>query len=204
MADWIKWCNENQGYVTALLTLVLALLTLIYVVTTIVIASLSRKSLKLLVDSEIRRTRPQVIFNVFTENRIAFASIKNYGLTPATDISVAIKPNLSRAFDEDDDESALTSQTISFLPPNFEVKDSLGGSIAFYQKYQNPVFSGEVGYKDTEGNSYKEQFHIDLNPLRKRLYTSETPVSKSLEKISGDVTELKEVFQKWIESSNES
>jgi len=130
--DWITWSNNNQGFVTAMLTLALVLLTLIYVITTVIIALLNLKttktgerSLNLFTESEKNRIRPYVIFNIFTENQAAYATLKNYGLTVATSIKISVNPKLTRVFVEDDEESAITAQNTSFLPPDYESSSRL-------------------------------------------------------------------------------
>jgi len=78
------------------------------------------------------------------------------------------------------------------LPPDYEIKDSLGSSTDFYRHYPNTIFNGEIFYKDTQGNEFKEVFSISLNSMKKRLYKRETSVSESLEKMTGEIKQVNE------------
>lgn len=184
MESWVKWCNENEGFVTAILTLLIALLTLIYVIVTIVIACFNKrlaktsvKNLELISTLEKQRTRPYIIFNIFAvygESRIVVTQIKNYGLTAAYNVNVEIAPNLSIVGVEDRVNDEISNTIIKFVPPNYEIMNHLGNSADFRAKYENTVFKGQVKYEDISKTKYEEKFEINLLDLMRVTTRTET------------------------------
>jgi hypothetical protein len=86
----VDWLNQNQGFA-------IALLTLVYVVTTVIIAIimarsnyLASKNIRLSIEFEKSRSRPNVIFDIVIENRTVHAVLKNIGQSPAKHISVSV------------------------------------------------------------------------------------------------------------------
>jgi hypothetical protein len=204
----VEWLNQNQGFIMALLTFGNVLITvfLAYIawktskisIEAKEISSqakeISEKHLKLMADLEKQRSRPYVLFNLYNESGKTFATIKNYGLTSANDIRIFVEPKLTRA--SLGDESILTSQTSFFLPPNFEIKDNMGLSPDFYQNFEEAKFSGKVNYKDSFGNEYENDFYIDLDVLRRRIFTKEVSTKEIVE-------ELNQINQNLINFLNE-
>jgi hypothetical protein len=192
----VKWFNDNQGFV-------MALLTLVYVVTTVAIAlltlratNLSRKHLETAINLEKNRLRPYVIFNISssTITRNTFASIKNLGLTAAYNIKVSITPKLNHSF-ADEMECALTASNILFLPPSEEMIDVLGVSADFHQQNPEPIFHGKVEYEDIEKNKYTEPLQIDLDFLRHRIYSGAKTVEGELEKLNKTLVTISEQLE---------
>lgn len=208
----IEWLNQNQGFV-------MALLTLVYVCATIFLAFLTLKTkqigedareisreakeisnkaleisenhLKLIADLEKQRVRPYVLFNLYNDDGKTFATVKNYGLTSASDVKISIEPKLVNT--SSDDESILASQTIFFMPPSFEIKDNIGLSHVFYQNFEQAKFRGKVNYKDAFGNGYENNFYIDLDILRRRIYTKEIfgkEIVEELKQINENISNL--------------
>ena len=144
----------------------------------------SEKHLKLIADLESQRVRPYVLFNLYNDLGTTYATVKNYGLTSANDIKISAEPELLRVV-IDENESILTSQTIYFLPPNFEIKDTLGLSADFYQKHKPAQFKGKVSYKDSFFNEYENEFYIDLEILKRRSFTKEVSSKEIVEELKG-------------------
>lgn len=148
----------------------------------------SEKHLKLIADLEKERVRPYVLFSIYFENGKTYASVKNYGLTAAFNTKISIKPILTRAFSSSDEaenkNSIITSQEITYLPPNYEFRDFLGTSFTFFEEYKRAIFEGEVNFKNSEDVEFKENFQINLDNLKNAIPSDETPISASLEKTS--------------------
>lgn len=198
-SEIVKCLNDNQGTV-------MAVLTLVYVLTTIVIAALSLKATRLsqrnidtLVLLEKNRLRPYVIFNISssTTTRTTHALLTNVGLTSAHDIKVSTEPLLNGVINEEERESALTTQKISLLPPGEHLVDVLGPSPSFHQRYPEPLFKGSVEYKDAEGIGYKENFQIDLTFLKKRLYVGESTTEDELNEMNATLKKI----AAWVEAN---
>jgi hypothetical protein len=191
----VEWLNQNQGFITAFLTFVNVFITvfLAYIAwktSKISIEAkeisnqakeISEKHLKLVADLEKQRSRPYVLFNLYNENGRTFATVKNYGLTSANDVKISVEPKLIRASSHG--ESILTSQTIFFLPPNFEIKDNVGTTSDFYQNFEEAKFSGKVNYKDSFGNEYENDFYIDLDAFKRRIFTKDVSTKEIVEEL---------------------
>jgi hypothetical protein len=173
LADWL---NRNQGAV-------MTVLTFFYVIATILLVWLSRKSLKTATELEKNRLRPYVLFNISssTVTKTTYASIKNLGVTAAYNVKVSIQPELQHMYDT---VSPLTGRDILFLPPGEEITDALDVSHVFHQKYPDPLFEGAVEYENLGGDKFREPFRIDLTFLKKRLYTREVTVIDELKQIN--------------------
>ncbi len=78
----IDWLNANSGFV-------MALLTLVYVVATIVLAGLQRKTLEEVKRDREEREKPNVQLQVrVTPSGLIMFGIANYGTSPARSISI--------------------------------------------------------------------------------------------------------------------
>lgn len=199
----IEWLNQNQGFVMALLTFgsfITAVFLAYIALRTVKISGeakeiskdakeisnkaleISEKHLKLVADLENQRSRPYVLFNLYNDTGKTYATVKNYGLTSANDIKISVEPKLLRA-SIDESESILTSQTIYFLPPDFEIKDTLGLSSDFYQKHEEAKFKVKISYKDSFANEFENDFYIDLEILKRRSYTKEVSAKEIVEEL---------------------
>lgn len=216
MAEWAT-------VVTAFLTLIYVGATIVYVIFTFRIASATKKAsevseeavkisqkateissrqLEKVAELEENRVRPYVLFNIVSDERhITLASLKNYGLTAAYEVKVKITPDLHRAFGRENDPSIVTSESFSFLPPNFDIDDSLGGSPEFYQRYKEPTFEGTVSYKDSKGNDYEESFRINLKSTSKRLWVSEREIWKCFEDLNKNLDKMNSSIEKIVKQS---
>ncbi len=123
----ISWLNDNQGAV-------MAILTLVYVVATIVLAGLQRRTLtEIRIDRELReKPDVQLTVRITPEGLIMFA-LKNYGGSPAKDISV----DFSRSF-------------VSALPPEVQERlDKLGTARLYLVPGQEWLF-GAMGTRGVD------------------------------------------------------
>ncbi len=168
----IEWLNQNQGFI-------MAILTFVYVIATIFLAyiawktskisgeakeisedaklissravEISRKQLKKVTELEENRVRPYVLFNIFSdENSRTYSHIKNYGLTAAFNVRVSIVPELKIYGTEELD--ILSSNLITMLPPDFELKNVVDATYEFHQVYPQSKFEGFVEYENSETN----------------------------------------------------
>lgn len=186
---FVKWLNQNQGFVMMILTFVYVAATIFIVGLSIKTSRLAQKNLDVVVQFEKSRLRPYVLFNISSSivNRYTYASIKNRGLSAAYNIRISIQPPLAHHYDG---QSPLTHRDILFLPPDEEITDAIDSSPAFHEKYPEPVFAGTVEYADLEGNKYKEAFRIDLTFLKKRIYVREPSVGNELKHLNETLTAI--------------
>ncbi|MFH0777234.1 MAG: hypothetical protein V2A71_01255 [Candidatus Eisenbacteria bacterium] len=110
----VRWCNDNSGFV-------IAVLTLVYVVCTVILSNSAKRANALAADNlsqalelERRRTRPRIIFNLENRERFIHAVLRNFGLDPAFDVSVTIRPRLEHvAGNLKGKESSLTNANLN-------------------------------------------------------------------------------------------
>lgn len=184
MANLINWCNVNQGFVFAVLTLA-------YVIATFVMVRKMHRSNRLLLDLEKERSRPAVVFNILWDNYTIYASMKNIGLTPAYDIAVTCSPTLRSLTDgRESAEIALTTRPVTFLAPQQAITDIVDYDQRFEENYPNPIFAGYVYYKDMGGREYRETFRIDLTVMREVNPANTGDVATELHRIRNSIDRL--------------
>lgn len=188
----VKWLNDNQGFVMAMLTLVYVLTTGGIVVLMLRANKISQQNLDTAIQLDRNRSRPYVLFNITSStSHHIYATVKNLGLTAAYNVHVSINPKLEYISQgQEKRESALTSQKISFLPPNEEVTDLIDTTEAFYQSYSAPIFEGSITYEDSTALKYKEHFRINLTYRMKRSFVREREVIDELRDLNQILAEL--------------
>jgi hypothetical protein len=188
----VQILNENQGAV-------MAVLTAIYVVATLVLVGLSKRqaqtnqqTLDFLAQVERSRKRPYVIFEIVYTDLVAYASIRNTGISPALDVRISVTPRLQ--WDKDSEEIAFIKTGLAFLAPNREVSEPLGVLENMNEMYPEFRFAGIIRYRDSEGKSYEEPFAIDLNYIKTAGVISPKTVADELQGISKSLEQIKEVL----------
>lgn len=196
----VNWLNQNQGFVIATLTLVYVATTILIALMTLKAVKVSEKNFDLAIQLEKNRIRPYVLFNLSSSiaQRNTYASVKNLGLTAAYNIRISINPKLEHHYDV---ESPLTSRLILFLPPSEEITDVIDSSPAFHQKYPESVFEGVVEYEDSQANEFKAPFRIDLTFLKKRIYVREPTTAGELKQLNETVAAIAKQLKN-LERSN--
>jgi hypothetical protein len=180
----IDWLNTNEGFVLGVLTFVYVMATIILVAAGLWQTHLTRLALKKSDESESRRYRPYVIFDMYSENVAVYASIKNIGASPALNVNLQVSPELQRDLAGEDQICPLQGNSVSFLAPKREIRDICGFGQVFNEKYPKQIFTGRVAYQDSDGNEYSEEFHIDLRAQRLTTYVAKKEPARELEKIA--------------------
>lgn len=103
----IDYLNQNQGAVMAALTLIYVAATIILVFFALKQAKFAQQSLDQFRQAERNRYRPYVIFDVIWEEGVAYAAIKNSGISPALDVAVSVEPRLEWADDKKGDRKSV-------------------------------------------------------------------------------------------------
>jgi hypothetical protein len=195
MSAILKYLNENQGAVLAVLTALSVLTTLAVVWVMMRANKLTAKSLERALGFERRRSRPYVVFNIVTSGQgYTYASLKNVGLTSAYYIRVSIEPKVIYQENGEDKDLALTSHPLPFLPPGEEVTDLIDDSAVFLERYRKThSFKGFVEYQDSPESDavrYKEELLIDLSLKRKRSLLPEQSLAAELKEVNLTLTEI--------------
>ena len=180
----IDWLNSNEGFVLGILTFVYVIATIVLVATGLRQTYLTRLALKRSDESEQRRYRPYVIFDMYSENIAVYASLKNIGASPALNIHLQVEPELRQEIRGEECPCPLLGNSISFLAPNREVRDACGFGEVFNQQFPEQIFRGTVSYSDSNGNHYNEKFHLDLKAQRSTSYVAKKEPARELEKIA--------------------
>lgn len=174
MQQLIEWCNSNQGFAVILLTAV-------YVIATIVMVwhmgrsnRLASKELAEVAELERRRTRPYLVFDLESHRKFVYAVLRNIGQTSAYKVSIQVNPVLEHSDKAASRPLSLVSSTIQMVAPGREFRDLVDFGPKFYKRYKEPRFQGSVNYQDTQGETFDEEFDIDMSFAAKLLYV-ETP-----------------------------
>jgi hypothetical protein len=191
----LKFLNDNQGAVMTFLTALYVITTLGVVWLMMKANKLARKSFEKAIESERRRSRPYVVFNIITStNHDTYAAIKNYGLNSAFYIKVSIEPKLIYNEGIGDTGVALTSQKIPFLPPGEEITELIDQSATFFERYKGrQSFQGSIEYQDSPESDavcYKEEFLIDLSFRKKRSLLPEKLLADEVRELNETLTVL--------------
>ena len=194
----MKWCNENQGFV-------MALLTLVYVIATIFMAAMmvwgnkiSRRNVETAIRLERQRIRPVVFFDIVPRRDFAFAVLKNTGASPALEVEVKVSPQPKAVSSPKDpmnrkefDVGFLKSQTL-FLAPAHELSAYLSPFWTFIRDNAPCHFSGYVRYKDSEGQMFEEAFAINPGAYVGPVSVGEKEIGSALERIAKSITQIEE------------
>lgn len=180
----IQWLNDYQGFVLALLTFVYVLATIVLVAISLVQAKLTRASLDSAAQSEKRRYRPHVLFDLYSEDISLYASLRNTGATPAFNVTLTLSPEIYCDLRGQKRICPLIGQSITFLAPTREVRDACAFGEEFSKHFPEPIFIGSVAYEDADGTKYKDDFRIDLRAQRELMYVSKNDPGRELEKIA--------------------
>lgn len=187
--------NDNQGAALVLLTTAIVVLTFIYVTATIWIVWETRRSNRLVLASnelsqnaleqsaefERERSRPSVLFNIeYREEFNSFyATLRNFGRTPAYELNIAIDPPLVRKKGSDRSVSIVTKPPM-FLAPGQLIDDFLDTGWHWFESGSTQVFHVSLGYRDLTGHAYSESMVIDLSFHEGRTRLSGTDHTKEI------------------------
>ena len=200
MRGIINWCNANQGFTSACLTLG-------YVCATIWLVRLSQRQLKQAVDLEQNRVRPFLIFDMFFERHFLHAKVANVGQTVALDVQIEITPKLQHVYGGEGaiPREELTKQIpfiergLPMLAPGREIVAMIGFSRRVHQAYPELRFDGWLLYSERDGVRRREPFTIDVAAMEALAYRSVKDVedvAKQLEEIARTLSHIASGFSK--------
>lgn len=207
MSTLVQWCNQNQGFVSAVLTF-------IYVVSTIGLVlfarrsnALAQKNIETLTRLEEERLRPYVLLEIFFEMPWVCIKASNQGQTVAHDLSFEITPPLKVVLGgENSIPKDKTEKTIGFvqhgvktLAPS-QVISSLVGTLARVKEgCPALLFDARITYADARGKKYSDHCVLDLRYMSDAVYVSKKTVhdvAKELEGIKQQVNHIATGFSK--------
>lgn len=169
--SFVDWVNNNQGFVTAILTLIYVSATIAILVIMTRSNALSQRNIELLQDIEKSRLRPYVTFDIEVDRGIASGILKNHGLSGARDVRVDLEPKVTELVNNRPQESALTRGTIGSLAPGRELREVIDASGDFLGQYQSLLFRGDILYYDAAGTEYVEPLVVDLTVHQHLMWT---------------------------------
>lgn len=184
----IDWLNLNTGFITTTLSFVLVIITGYY-------AIITHKMLKSNEKANNEQTRPYVIVMIESQDLKLKLYIKNLGKRPAREVEISFNPpldnidNIRKNKDEKPHKNLLYQ---SFMPPNFEVSTSLWHTPGLLQnKELVKIYEVQLCYKDTNNQSYKETYTINLDDYINSKKTIDFTTNHYLESISKSLKRLK-------------
>jgi hypothetical protein len=146
------WLNSNQGAVTAGLTFA-------YVLTTIGILWQTAK-----IHEE--ESRPFVIFDLVSENRLVKSVRSNIGARPAYDVRVMVTPKIITPNTGFRHAVSYENEPISLLAPGRAIKDFLTSNQAFLRANPALSFRVDISYRDSSHKKYDETATLSLEYLK--------------------------------------
>jgi len=186
----LKWINENNGLMMAILTLVYVIATVVIMLLTYQSIAIGKRHLEHLDNLEKQRARPYVFFDIQCRERCIWGVLKNIGVTPAIDVSVEVNPPFVVEWGVGGArECALCGSKVGFLAPGRELADLVGVSHDFYTQHERPVFDVAVTYKDVNGSSYNEKRVVDLS-FGEQMASPQNEVAEELRKIAKQLEAL--------------
>lgn len=193
--QFIDALNQNSGAINAILTLVYVLATLAMVFFMFRANHLTRKNIDLLTMLELERMRPQLYFDLFTDNFLLFARLKNYGATAAFDIEIQLEPKIEKKHSNEKEGLKLTSMKIAYLPPEKELEEFIDSFPQFALGRPDLKFNGRLKYRSANsGKYYDEEISIDLS-IHQVPFVSKKVIAEELVTIGNNLEKLVRVVK---------
>jgi len=200
----IGWCNENTGFL-------MALLTAVYVIATISIVIESQRSNRFAAKFEKDRNRPHVVFWIEADMRtntkrftnINFVGkIRNEGSTTAHNVRITTDPVIrARQGVGLGGENAYYTPTFleaetSLLVPNQTITETIGPTKFLLEDNEDESlrFKVKIDFRDIGGESYSCEYEIDLSKSRNRMF-SEDSQAKAYYDLVDRVTEISQSME---------
>jgi hypothetical protein len=177
----VDYLNANQGFVTAVLTAVYVTATVILVALAQRQASVAQKSLDFASRAEKAKYRPYVTFDIVYDDIVAYARLKNSGVSPAINVRVSVSPRLR--WEGKERGIGFIDEGVPFLAPARELSEPFGWGEEFFKQYPDLEFSGTVSYGDSDNNAYDENFAIGLKYLEEMSSIAAIDMGRELEGI---------------------
>jgi len=203
----IQWLNANQGFV-------MAVLTGVYVVATIGIAlmakrsnDLARKNLDTLTTLERERLKPAIMAEIYGEIPFFCVRVVNQGQTTALDVRFDLTPKLrvllggSNAIPKEKQERPIgfLENGMASLPPGGSVSTLIGTFDRLKEVCPQLIFRGKVTYRDRDGRLYEDAVVLDARHHEGSLHVDRKTihdVAKRLEEIKQEIHHLASGFSK--------
>lgn len=198
MTAILQWCNANQGFISAVLTL-------IYVVTTMGLAcfawhsnKLAQTNIQTLKHLEENRVRPFVLFEMYSEAPFICLRVSNRGHTSAHNISFAIDPSLKilmggeNAVPREKSERSIRflENGIKFMAPGQIISTVIGSSARVKEVYPERLFQGTVSYSTPNGTKFQDEIVVDLRYLADSFHVSK----KTIHEVGNELEEIKRIL----------
>lgn len=146
--------------------------------------------------------RPYVIahFDTGSSSAIYFV-IKNYGSTPAKNVSVNIDPSPIDRSDRPLSEVSLIANTISFLPQQKMHRRLVDVGHRFLAADKNKKFNITVSYESLTNETFTEKFDEDLSYLVEATVPPRT-IEESIAELKKELHDIKTLINRVISSDS--
>lgn len=148
----------------------MVILTLIYVVCTFLIWLITKKQISQVTKFEKERTRPYLIFDIYSLDRDIYFKVENIGMRPALNAKIILDPMPCRSDSINIKHSNILTNIIRFLPPGRSIKDFFDSGYSFFSHSdktpkapEDLQFNVKIEYQGTDKEQYSENYKLDLN-----------------------------------------
>jgi hypothetical protein len=186
----LDFLNQNNGAITAISTLVLAVVTFIYVILTWNISSETKKMRE-------AQTEPHVSATIQSDERsINWINlvIKNTGLGPAYKVKFEVNPDFEdRLLMSKLSEIGFIKDGLPYFAPNQEFRFILTDMAENYQEKLKTVFKIKIVYETSIHKPYDDTYLIDFSQRRGLTQIGELPIytiAKNIEQIQKDINRI--------------
>ena len=178
MKDIINWCNENQGFLMAILTGVYVLATVILVIVSHRANVISLKNVEALTSIEKERLRPLVEARLESDVPFIILRVSNQGQTPAYAISFDISPRLqlllggegSYPSEKSEREIGIIEKGIGSLGGGACETAIVGTLSRIKEVFPEMRFTGTLRYRSGSGTEYATPIDLDVRYMEGSLH----------------------------------
>lgn len=193
MINIIEYLNHNSGAITAAATVVLVIATIIYVI-------LTKGMLAHMVKTQNIEQRPYILVDFEFDDSFCWLVIRNTGKTPATNLTIVIKPEIINYAGLKLSETVFSKPT-TFYPP--------GKTSRFSLKFKRDMLSEkesneyEINIRYTWAGCIKpvqENYIINLENMKKwceRPGKGLTEIVNTLSEINTSIKSIKTNNEQW-------
>jgi len=207
MSIIIDWCNNNQGFLMALLTAVYVIATISLVKIGHQANAISEKNISDIKNLEAERLKPLVEVRVESDIPFLILRITNLGQTPAYAVRVETTPLIKAVMGGEgchpgtktEKSIGIIDHGIGSLGAGCSESAILGTLTRLEEVYPELIFTGIITYQSFNGTPYSSPVNIDLRYKKGALYVNHKTiddVASQLEEICREIRHIGSGFHK--------
>lgn len=190
MMPWVRWLNENSGFLTLVFSAIVAIATVFYVILTSRLVRETAALRRLQSEPQLDLTLQSVPASIHVLRLV----LRNVGMGPAMGLQILVTPltggEVASQIIEGFGKVGLMKRGLSYLGPRQEVQSGYVSTFQLGQAIWDCSFEVVINYQGPERTPRQERWIIDFAE-QKGNYTIGTPplekIEKHLEQISKDL-----------------